>query len=304
MANGRPVVDSGTAARGWTWVRACLLIVPMSIIVPLLLITCLAAGLSLTVSGFVVAFVVLLALPCATRLLPARLTYDRAGHRFLFALWVALSLFVSFRVTTMSIFMLDAQKVQYAVNSTIHTLWTVSNPETKKPTHNCFTASAIAVHLAAQNVENIYRRNHYFAPLQEGTAFRKTIGDTFTIDPYQYPPPFLILPRLILAIGPDFFQARTYWFVLNVLVCGAAVAVLVSWLGGYEFNVYWLTCPSCSQRRPCSGPYRQGTFTSSSSLFPCWPWWRSRRSGMDLEEPFSALPLYRRSFQACYSLIS
>lgn len=131
MANGRPVVGSKTATRGWTLVRACLLIVPMSIIVPLLLITCLAAGLSLTVSGFVAAFVVLLALPCATRLLPARLTYDRAGHRFLFALWVALSLFVSFRVTTMSIFMLDAQKVQYAVNSTIHTLWTVSNPETK-----------------------------------------------------------------------------------------------------------------------------------------------------------------------------
>lgn len=236
-------MDSGEAPRGLTLVRACVLIVLISIIIPLLLITCLAARLPLTASGCVAALAMLLVLPYATRVLPATLADDRASRRFLLVLWVALSLFVSFRLTAMSIFMLDAQKVQYAVNSTIHTLWTVSNPETRKPTHNCFTAGAIAAHLAAQNVENVYQRNHYFVAPEEGSAFRKTIGDTFKIDPYQYPPTFLILPRLILAIGPDFFQARTYWFVLNVLVCGAAVAVLITWLGGHEFNAYWLTWP-------------------------------------------------------------
>ncbi len=236
-------MDSGEEPRGLTPVRACVLIVLMSIIIPLLLITCLAAGLSRTVSGCVAALAVLLVLPYATRVLPATFADDRAGHRFLFVSWVVLSLFVSFRLTTMSIFMLDARKVEYAVNSKIQTLWTVSNPETKQPTHNCFTAGAIAAHLAAQNAENIYRRDHYFVAPEEGTAFRKTIGNTFKIDPYQYPPPFLLLPRLILAIGPDFFQARTYWFVLNLLVCGATVAVLATWLGGHEFNVYWLTWP-------------------------------------------------------------
>ncbi len=236
-------MDSGDQPRSMTLARASVLFVFLSIIIPLLLISCLAAGLSRTVSGCVVALAVLLVIPYATRVLPVRLSDDRARHRFLFALWVALTLFVSFRLATLSIFMLDAQKVQYAVNSTIHSVWTVSDPESKKPTHNCFTACAIAVHLAAQNVENIYQRKHYFAPLEEGTAFHRTIGDAFTIDPYQYPPPFLVLPNLILAIGHDFFQARTYWFVLNVLVCGAAVAVLATWLGGHDFNVYWLTWP-------------------------------------------------------------
>ena len=146
-------MDSKEEPHGLTLVRACVLIVLMSIIIPLLLITCLAAGLSRTLTGCVVVLAMLVVLPYATRALPATLAAGRAGHRFLFVLWVALSLFVSFRLTTMSIFMVDAQKVQYAVNSTIHSLWTVSDPETRKPTHNCFTAGAIAARLAAQNVD-------------------------------------------------------------------------------------------------------------------------------------------------------
>jgi hypothetical protein len=142
----------------------------------------------------------------------------------------------------MSVFMLDAGKVEYAVKPAVREL---SDPDLQKPfhpRHNCFTSYVIGAHLAAQHVENVYRPKHYRSA-EEQTPIHQTIGDTFTIDRYQYPPPFLLLPRLLLATGHDFFQIRTYWFALNVLLFLATSGALLLWLSGHEFSPYWLAWP-------------------------------------------------------------
>lgn len=233
-------VDKRSASRGLTLVRSWVLIVVASIIVPLTLIACLAAGWSIMTGVFVAVFVLLLVLSGAMRVIPARLADGRGSYRWLFVVWIALSLFASYRLASMSIFMLDAERVEHAVDATFRA---VPGPESKKRQHNCFTSYMIAAHLAAEKVENLYQPNQYYGdPVQE-TPIHQMIGDTFTIDRYQYPPPFLVLPRLILAASHSFFQARTYWFVLNVIVFVVAVGTLVAWLGRHEFNVYWLAWP-------------------------------------------------------------
>ena len=220
----------------WSWV----LIVVMSVIAPVTLVACLAAGWSIMTGGFVAVFVLLLVVYGTMRVIPARIAEGRAHHRWLFVVWIALSLFASYRLASMSIFMLDAERDEHAVNATFRV---ASDLESKKPTHNCFTSYMIAAHLATQKVENLYHPGQYYGDRAEETPIHRVIGDTFTIDRYQYPPPFLVLPRLILATSSSFFQARTYWFVLNVLVFIAAVGALVAWLGGKEFTVYWLAWP-------------------------------------------------------------
>jgi hypothetical protein len=48
----------------------------------------------------------------------------------------------------------------------------------------------------------------------------------FTYDAYEYTPTFLLLPRALAHVAPDFFTLRQLWFVLNVLVVGSAVIAI------------------------------------------------------------------------------
>jgi hypothetical protein len=48
---------------------------------------------------------------------------------------------------------------------------------------------------------------------------------SFNIDAYEYPPPFLLLPRTLAILTPEFLRFRMVWFALNgsVLVIGLLV---------------------------------------------------------------------------------
>lgn len=236
-------MENRSPSRRLTLFRSCVFVVLAAFTVPVTLVGCLAAGWPLPITIPVTVIVLLLILLATVRIVPALLADQRAKHRFLFVAWAALSLFVSFRLAGMSVFMLDADKAEYAVNASVSTLWTVSGPKPEGRQHNCFTAYVIAADRAAQNVENIYQSQPSDEESATETVVDQGVRDRFTIDPYLYPPPFLILPRLMLATGADFYQARTYWFVLNILVFTVAVGSLVAWLGGREFNRYWFLWP-------------------------------------------------------------
>ena len=45
----------------------------------------------------------------------------------------------------------------------------------------------------------------------------------FTYDSYEYTPTFLLLPRALAHVTPDFFALRQLWFVINVVAVLAAV---------------------------------------------------------------------------------
>jgi alpha-1,2-mannosyltransferase len=84
-----------------------------------------------------------------------------------------------------------------------------------QPRHLCMTAYFVAAQSVA-TVPNIYDEYKlYSLPTQDPNAPRKarTIGP-FDIDAYEYPPPFLLLPRALAIAAPQFLNFRMLWFAL------------------------------------------------------------------------------------------
>jgi hypothetical protein len=94
--------------------------------------------------------------------------------------------------------------------------------------HACVTAYFVAGQSVATE-PNIYDEfKLYSFPQTNMNVPRKprTIGP-FDIDPYEYPPPFLLLPRALAIAAPQFLNFRMLWFALNgslVLIGLLAVA--------------------------------------------------------------------------------
>lgn len=81
--------------------------------------------------------------------------------------------------------------------------------------HLCMTAYFVAAQSVAA-VPNIYDEYKlYSLPTRDPEAPRKprTIGP-FDIDAYEYPPPFLLLPRTLAIAAPQFLNFRMLWFAL------------------------------------------------------------------------------------------
>lgn len=83
------------------------------------------------------------------------------------------------------------------------------------PRHLCMTAYFVAAQ-SVKTVPNIYDEYRlYSLPTQDPNAPRKarTIGP-FDIDAFEYPPPFLLLPRQLTIVAPQFLNFRMLWFAL------------------------------------------------------------------------------------------
>ena len=85
--------------------------------------------------------------------------------------------------------------------------------------HSCLTAYFIAGK-AVSSQPNVYSDSLYTAPDDDPTKIRKplTLG-AFNIDVFEYPPPFLLLPRALHLVTPDFLPLRMLWFG----ICGGVV---------------------------------------------------------------------------------
>lgn len=58
-----------------------------------------------------------------------------------------------------------------------------------------------------------------------GRLIPRTIG-AFNVDPYEYPPTFLLAPRALAAVTPDYAAFRHVWLLLNVALVIAGMAVI------------------------------------------------------------------------------
>ena len=79
----------------------------------------------------------------------------------------------------------------------------------------------------------------------------RNIG-AFPVDPYEYPPTFLLAPRALAAVTPEFVAFRHVWLLLNAVLVIAGMAVIArSWMrrraGARCGCCPWPSCPS----RPC-----------------------------------------------------
>jgi alpha-1,2-mannosyltransferase len=59
----------------------------------------------------------------------------------------------------------------------------------------------------------------------DGREIPRFIGP-YAVDPYEYPPTFLLLPRALTVIAPGFPQFRLLWGVMNLAVVIAAVVLV------------------------------------------------------------------------------
>ncbi len=239
--NTGPVSQVSTS-RELTPVRIIVLIVILSAIGPLIYMTSRAAHISAMWSLVVVGIAIALALPSALRFLPDALPTHHSGYRLMFAVWVALGLLASYRVVSLNVFMLDAENTKYAVATNPRPFDDPALNKPFSPKHNCFTSYMIGAQLAADGDDNIYDPKKY-RDADESTNVHEEVGDILTFDTYQYPPTFLLLPRTLMLLTDSFFQSRTYWFTLNIIVFSVTIAVAGYWISGHRFSAFWLAWP-------------------------------------------------------------
>jgi alpha-1,2-mannosyltransferase len=98
-------------------------------------------------------------------------------------------------------------------------------------THSCVSAYFVAAQ-SVPTVPDVYAQELYSLPSERPDAIRtaKRIG-SFNIDVYEYPLPFLLLPRALEILAPDFLHFRMLWFALNGAVVLAGLLAVVRVIG-------------------------------------------------------------------------
>jgi hypothetical protein len=96
--------------------------------------------------------------------------------------------------------------------------------------HNCLTAYFVAAQ-SAKNVPDIYSTALYSMPDDDPKHLRKPkLLGPFRVDVYEYPPPFLLLSRVI-SFTNDFIRVRLLWFGINGIVILIAMLMVARFLG-------------------------------------------------------------------------
>ena len=96
--------------------------------------------------------------------------------------------------------------------------------------HSCLTAYFVAGQ-EIRTTPNVYDDSLHALPGDPAKPrVAKTMG-AFKIDAYEYPPPFLLLPRALGLIAPDFLRLRMVWYGMTAGVLLAAMLAVARMLG-------------------------------------------------------------------------
>lgn len=132
--------------------------------------------------------------------------------------------------------------------------------------HMCISAYIHAAELSRSSVPNVYAEEHYPA-YSEGWKDRpppptSTVENLapFIRDPFEYPPPFLLLPRAALALTNDFLAIRTGWFMLQLAFFVAVALTVAGHLGGRRGRLAGLLLPALLSSFPILFNFQFGQF--------------------------------------------
>jgi alpha-1,2-mannosyltransferase len=98
----------------------------------------------------------------------------------------------------------------------------------QRSNHSCVSSYWIACeHI--RSAPDIFAEEIYSIPQANPVAPRvpRPIGPLL-IDQYEYPPAFLVLPRLIRVVAGDFWGFRRVWFALNLVAVVAGVVLIAA----------------------------------------------------------------------------
>jgi alpha-1,2-mannosyltransferase len=138
-------------------------------------------------------------------------------HPVLALAWVAVLAAGAVQTSRASLYAQDPARAEYSVAP--------GNPW--RVEHCCFTAYAEGARFASGRVANVYDRSLYVPAPQQP----RHLGP-LKVDPFHYPPTFLLLPAAVRLVAPSFFDARRVWFGLQALVLGGALLAVGFWVGG------------------------------------------------------------------------
>jgi len=200
-----------------------------------------AGPVALRVHGVVFAAVTLAALaavPGMAAILPAALDGAWRRRRAVSLLWVLLATVGVLQVGRLSAFMADASRE-----------WGAVVPDPLSTHHQCMSAYVYAADLSARGVANLYDASWYPMFDPPGPTCRLVSTpvrglSAWVSDPYEYPPPFLVLPRAALALTRSYDAIRAGWFVLQALEFIAGMVLLAAWVGGREGIVLGMLIPA------------------------------------------------------------
>ena len=126
-------------------------------------------------------------------------------------------------LTRLCIFIVNPTAVGYAISP--------SRGLGLPTSHSCLSAYYMAARFVP-TVPNVYEYELYSFPAESPTALRKPRRiKMFNIDAYEYPPPFLLLPRALAVLTPDFLRFRMVWFALNGAVLLIGLLTVAQMLG-------------------------------------------------------------------------
>jgi hypothetical protein len=176
-------------------------------------------------------------------------------------LWVLLALVALAQIGRLTAFMIDDSNT-----------WGSAFPDPKATRHQCLAAYVHAADLSRRGEKNVYAARHYPAfkfhpgqtePDQGGESPVRGLGP-YLLDAYEYPPPFLVLPRAALAVTNDFDVIRTVWFFIQLLAFAGVVVLCASWIGGREGLVAGLLLPALLASLPTMLGLQFGQFHSTA----------------------------------------
>jgi len=98
----------------------------------------------------------------------------------------------------------------------------------QRSNHSCVSSYWVAWDRIS-SVPDVYTEEIYSVPQRDPTVPRvpRSIGPLL-IDQYEYPPAFLLLPRLIASATGDFWDFRRVWFALNLAVVLAGMILIAA----------------------------------------------------------------------------
>jgi hypothetical protein len=148
-----------------------------------------------------------------SRRLPVALDGMRKRSPLLSAAWLLLGCIALIQTARLSAFMLDPTQPQHSLFPGDQ--WMVE--------HCCLTAYSESARLAGEGEKNIYNVDIYRGI--DPTRPRKL--ESFNVDPYHYPPTFLLLPLGVRAVvGGNFESIRALWFGMSALALMLAIGLI------------------------------------------------------------------------------
>jgi alpha-1,2-mannosyltransferase len=148
---------------------------------------------------------------------------ERAASRALNVISGLATAAALFQLAHLCVFIVNPAEVGYAMSP--------SRGPGLVASHSCLSAYYVAARSAA-TVPNVYAWELYAFPDTDPNALRKPRRiESFNIDAYEYPPPFLLLPRALAVLAPDFLRFRMIWFALNGAVLLIGLLAVARFLG-------------------------------------------------------------------------